>query len=243
MAFRAAAVWVLSGLLARAKGAVHLEAASVRGRSRAVEARQGPDADVAAGGFADRVMLDAAANRSGKLLKLGENFSLQVLNSSSTCEFPRSGDQVTVHYTGALADGGRQFDSSRARGEPIQFILGRGKVIRGWDQGLKMMCLGERGILHVPSYKGYGSDGAPPAIPPNAALDFDVELLGINGKFAPQYEPPMAPQHAANNSVALGAKPGGGKGTATRGHGARSAAPTISAALAAAAGCAMLVVT
>ncbi|CAK0806083.1 unnamed protein product, partial [Prorocentrum cordatum] len=222
------------------RGAVHLEASSVRVRGRAIEARQGPDADVAVGGFADRVMLDAAANRSGKLLKLGENFSLQVLNSSSTCEFPRSGDQVTVHYTGALADGGRQFDSSRSRGEPIQFILGRGKVIRGWDQGLKMMCLGERGILHVPSYKGYGTDGAPPAIPPNAALDFDVELLGINGKFAPQYEPPLAPR-PANNSVALGARPGGGRAaSAARGAGARGASPGAGAALAAAAGCAVL---
>ncbi|CAK0806085.1 unnamed protein product, partial [Prorocentrum cordatum] len=151
-----------------------------------------------------------------------------------------SGDQVTVHYTGALADGGRQFDSSRSRGEPIQFILGRGKVIRGWDQGLKMMCLGERGILHVPSYKGYGTDGAPPAIPPNAALDFDVELLGINGKFAPQYEPPLAPR-PANNSVALGARPGGGRAaSAARGAGARGASPGAGAALAAAAGCAVL---
>merc|ERR1719321_2588307 len=111
--------------------------------------------------------------------------------------FCTKGQKVEVHYTGSLADGGRKFDSSRDRGEPIQFVLGRGKVIRGWDQGLKMMCLGEHGILHVPSYKGYGTSGAPPAIPPNADLEFDVELLAINDETAPGFKFPQPPKHSS----------------------------------------------
>merc|ERR1719229_950335 len=186
--------------------------------------------------FVNRLSADQSiTNRTGKLLTLGDGgFSLKVTSSSMPCSFPKSGDTVTVHYIGTLEDG-KKFDSSRDRGEPIQFVLGRGKVIRGWDQGIKMMCLGEHGVLHVPSYKGYGTSGAPPAIPPSADLDFDVELLGINNKFAPQYEPPAA-RHAVNASVALGAK------SASRSAGERGALPAAGAALAAVAGSALLVV-
>merc|ERR1719436_1350742 len=92
---------------------------------------------------------------------------------------PMKGDLITVHYVGRLAHGGKVFDSSRARNQTFQFNVGTGKVIRGWDQGFMGICLGERGTLHVPSYKGYGSSGAGADIPPDADLDFDVELLVI----------------------------------------------------------------
>merc|ERR1719428_2339726 len=93
------------------------------------------------------------------------------------------------------------FASSRARNQTFSFVIGKGKVIRAWDQGILSMSLGERCIMHVPSYKGYGDRGAPPAIPPNADLDFDVQLLAINGQAAPGYEylvaPPVPPTTAA----------------------------------------------
>lgn len=118
----------------------------------------------------------------GTLVKLSDDgFTLKVEKQGDDATFPKRGDTVTVHYVGMLKDG-TVFDSSRERGEAFSFPIGRGKVIRGWDQGVITMSLGERATLHLPSYKAYGSSGAPPAIPPNAELDFDVELLAINGQ-------------------------------------------------------------
>ena len=92
---------------------------------------------------------------------------------------------VTVHYTGWLFDEkapkqrGEKFDSSVDRGEPFTFPLGAGKVIRGWDEGVAGMKVGGKRVLLIPSDYGYGSDGAGGAIPPNASLVFEVELLGV----------------------------------------------------------------
>ena len=85
-----------------------------------------------------------------------------------------------MHYTGTLAADGSQFDSSRDRGSPFKFTLGVGQVIQGWDKGVAKMSLGERANLHIPSELGYGAQGAGGAIPPNADLVFDVQLLAIN---------------------------------------------------------------
>lgn len=95
----------------------------------------------------------------------------------------RAGMKVTVHYTGWLKsrDGstGKKFDSSRDRGDPFRFVLGSGQVIQGWDEGVQGMHVGGIRRLIVPSALGYGMQGAGAAIPPNATLLFEVELLGI----------------------------------------------------------------
>lgn len=83
-----------------------------------------------------------------------------------------------MHYTGTLEDG-TEFDSSLKRKEPFIFTLGRGQVIKGWDQGLLNMCEGEKRKLVIPSDLGYGDRGAPPKIGPGATLIFEVELLKI----------------------------------------------------------------
>ena len=83
-----------------------------------------------------------------------------------------------MHYTGRLDDG-TVFDSSLERGQPIKFELGAGKVIKGWDQGVDGMAVRGKRQLVIPAALGYGARGAPPAIPPNALLHFDVELVAI----------------------------------------------------------------
>uniref|UniRef100_A0A0F7CZ42 peptidylprolyl isomerase n=1 Tax=Hypseocharis bilobata TaxID=253189 RepID=A0A0F7CZ42_9ROSI len=91
------------------------------------------------------------------------------------------GDKIKVHYRGKLTDGS-VFDSSFERGDPIEFELGSGQVIKGWDQGLLGMCVGEKRKLKIPSQLGYGAQGSPPTIPGGATLIFDTELVAVNGK-------------------------------------------------------------
>jgi FKBP-type peptidyl-prolyl cis-trans isomerase len=88
------------------------------------------------------------------------------------------GSQVQVHYTGWLTNG-KKFDSSLDRGEPIDFKLGAGMVIKGWDEGVAGMKVGEKRQLQIPAKLGYGERGAGGVIPPNADLIFDVELVAV----------------------------------------------------------------
>jgi len=97
---------------------------------------------------------------------------------AGTGPVPKRGDTVSVHYTGCFTDG-RKFDSSVDRREPFTFVLGAGQVIRGWDLGVARMKVGDKVKLTLPPALAYGAAGYPGAIPPNATLVFEVELLSI----------------------------------------------------------------
>ena len=129
-----------------------------------------PDADRAGNGGASPKGETMTAQPAGGL-------KVDLLKEGSG-EGAKTGDTVTVHYTGTL-ENGKKFDSSRDRGRPFSFELGAGRVIRGWDQGLLGMKVGEQRRLTIPPELGYGSAGAGDAIPPNATLTFEVEMLGI----------------------------------------------------------------
>jgi FKBP-type peptidyl-prolyl cis-trans isomerase len=109
---------------------------------------------------------------------MAEGLHIEKLTTGTGPE-PKRGDTVEVHYTGWLTDG-KKFDSSVDRGEPLQFVLGRGQVIKGWDEGVAQMRVGDKARITIPPEMGYGARGYPGAIPPNATLVFEVELLGIN---------------------------------------------------------------
>ncbi|MDB6017624.1 MAG: peptidylprolyl isomerase [Pedosphaera sp.] len=98
--------------------------------------------------------------------------------TTGTGASPKAGDTVTVHYTGWLMDG-TKFDSSVDRDDPFAFVLGAGQVIQGWDEGVATMKIGDKARLTIPPEKAYGRQGYPGAIPPNATLIFEVELLSI----------------------------------------------------------------
>ena len=94
---------------------------------------------------------------------------------------PKTGDNVSVHYTGWL-ENGKKFDSSHDRGQPLVFPIGRGRVIPGWDEGVGSMKVGGKRKLIIPAKLGYGAQGAGGVIPPNATLIFEVELVAVSEK-------------------------------------------------------------
>jgi len=110
-----------------------------------------------------------------------EEISVEVIGEvPADCERKtKQFDQLSMHYTGTITETGVKFDSSHDRSEPFKFQLGTGQVIKGWDEGLTEMCVGEKRKLIIPASKGYGATGAGEKIPPNAGLTFEVELLSV----------------------------------------------------------------
>jgi len=95
--------------------------------------------------------------------------------------FPKKGDKVIIHYVGTLISG-EQFDSSRDRGTAFETEIGTGKVIKGWDEGVPQLSVGQKALLTCTADYAYGSRGFPPVIPAHAVLKFEVELLEIKSK-------------------------------------------------------------
>jgi FKBP-type peptidyl-prolyl cis-trans isomerase len=104
--------------------------------------------------------------------------TIEVVTAGDGKTFPQKGQTVTVHYTGTLTNGSK-FDSSRDRGAPFQFKIGMKQVIRGWDEGVAQMSVGERANLTCTPDYAFGAGGHPPVIPQNATLIFDVELISL----------------------------------------------------------------
>ncbi len=101
-----------------------------------------------------------------------------IITKNGTGEAIKSGDNVIVNYTGLLTNGA-MFDSSLTRNEPFSFEVGAGMVIKGWDEGLSKLRIGDHATLIIPPAIGYGASGAGGIIPPNATLIFIIEVLGV----------------------------------------------------------------
>jgi FKBP-type peptidyl-prolyl cis-trans isomerase len=120
------------------------------------------------------------AGKEGKVVRLPDGLKYEDMKVGEGAQ-PKTGQTVSVHYTGWLTNG-TKFDSSVDRGKPFEFMLGRGQVIKGWDEGVATMKVGGKRKLTIPPSLGYGDRGAGGVIPPNAELVFEVELLKIKGK-------------------------------------------------------------
>eukprot|EP00947_MAST-08B_sp_MAST-8B-sp1_P004293 g4293.t1 len=118
----------------------------------------------------------------------GDGGLLKQILQEGEGEVPQAGDEIQAHYTGTLAEGGEKFDSSRDRGTVFKFVLGQGRVIKGWDQGFATMKKGEKAILTCRHDYAYGASGSPPKIPGGATLNFDVELLDFGPKKKEKWE-------------------------------------------------------
>jgi peptidyl-prolyl cis-trans isomerase A (cyclophilin A) len=132
----------------------------------------------------DRIDIEKEAEEKARIEELTskaiktESGLMYIINQVGQGERPKTGETVKVHYTGTLIDG-TEFDSSVRRGVPIEFPLGVGRVIKGWDEGISLLSSGGKATLIIPSHLAYGQQGAGGVIPPNATLKFEVELIEI----------------------------------------------------------------
>ena len=123
----------------------------------------------------------ASAQTQGKTMTTASGLQITDTKAGTGAQ-PKTGQTCVMHYTGWLYDNGvkgAKFDSSLDRGEPFEFAIGQGQVIKGWDEGVATMKVGGKRTLIIPPQLGYGARGAGGVIPPNATLLFDVELLGV----------------------------------------------------------------
>lgn len=119
------------------------------------------------------VSLSSSANAAAAM-----GVQVETISPGDGRTFPKRGQTCVVHYTGMLEDG-KKFDSSRDRNKPFKFMLGKQEVIRGWEEGVAQMSVGQRAKLIISPDYGYGATGHPGIIPPYATLVFDVELLKL----------------------------------------------------------------
>ena len=140
-------------------------------------------ATVVAGALTAGTTIPATAQGPGKTMTTASG--LQIADTKAgTGASPRTGQICVMHYTGWLYQNGAKgakFDSSVDRGQPFEFPIGTGRVIKGWDEGVASMKVGGKRTLIIPPDLGYGARGAGGVIPPNATLIFEVELLGVKG--------------------------------------------------------------
>jgi len=104
---------------------------------------------------------------------------IETMTPGDGSTFPKNGQKITCHYVLTLTNG-KKIDSSRDRGKPFEFNIGRGEVIAGWENGLSQMSVGQRAKLTISPDMGYGAKGVPGCIPPNSVLVFDVELIKVS---------------------------------------------------------------
>ncbi|KAH8594746.1 FKBP-type peptidyl-prolyl cis-trans isomerase [Bisporella sp. PMI_857] len=116
---------------------------------------------------------------------LAEEVGIEVTRAVECERKSKKGDTISVHYRGTLQKDGKQFDASYDRGQPLKFVVGNGQVIKGWDDNLIDMCIGEKRTLTIPPSFGYG-DRAMGPIPAGSTLIFETELMGIDGVPAPE---------------------------------------------------------
>lgn len=134
--------------------------------------------DIATTGLAPSALAQATGSKMN-VSSSGLQYSDSVEGTGAS---PRTGQRCVMHYTGWLYQNGvkgAKFDSSVDRGQPFEFVIGTGQVIKGWDEGVATMKIGGKRTLIIPPQLGYGARGAGGVIPPNATLMFDVELLGV----------------------------------------------------------------
>ncbi|KAI9756814.1 MAG: Peptidyl-prolyl cis-trans isomerase fpr2 [Lichina confinis] len=116
----------------------------------------------------------------GLVAAAGEKVEVEILHEVECKRRSTKGDKIEVHYRGTLASDGSEFDASYNRGSPLSFTVGKGQVIKGWDDGLLDLCVGDKRKLTIPPALGYGARAMGP-IPADSTLIFEVELMGIAG--------------------------------------------------------------
>ncbi len=152
------------------KAAAETKAKAAEGEKKAMDSKP-----VAAG---DRTAIAGKLGVDLADLVKGERGLEWIVRQEGSGDVPVKGQKISAHYTGYLLNG-TKFDSSVDRGQPFETAIGVGRVIAGWDMAFTDMKVGEKRVLFIPPALGYGARGAGSAIPPNADLVFDVELLGI----------------------------------------------------------------
>lgn len=132
-------------------------------------------------------MSEEKATNEAQEIVIVEGQLRKVIHAEGTGEQPKKGQEVSALYRGTLQNGD-EFDSNQDRENPFKFTLGQGMVIKGWDEGFASMKVGERATLICSPDFAYGARGSPPKIPPNATLNFEVELLGFQDKPKEKWE-------------------------------------------------------